>query len=156
MWCVREERKLNIARNICATISISIIRKLIIMSFPRVTDYIFFYLKRKKKVSSELKLSENKYWSCCYLYILANVYPFERVENVSGNLMTQLATISRLIALSVFVNSILLRNTSHGCSLSDINLIIESNDERTNIINSISLDVISIFVIHFISIKMEI
>lgn len=103
-----------------------------------------FYLKRKKKVSSELKLLENKYWSCRYLYILANVYPFERVENVSGNLMTQLATISRLIALSVFVNSILLRNTSHGCSLSHINLIIESNDERTNriIINSISLDII--------------
>lgn len=122
-----------------------------------------FYLKRKKKVSSELKLLENKYWSCRYLYILANVYPFERVENVSGNLMTQLATISRLIALSVFVNSILLRNTSHGCSLSHINLIIESNDERTNRISltlflSISY-LISIFVIrviHFISSKMEI
>lgn len=121
------------------------------------------YLKRKKKVSSELKLLENKYWSCRYLYILANVYPFERVENVSGNLMTQLATISRLIALSVFVNSILLRNTSHGCSLSHINLIIESNDERTNRISltlflSISY-LISIFVIrviHFISSKMEI
>lgn len=122
-----------------------------------------FYLKRKKKVSSELKLLENKYWSGRYLYILANVYPFERVENVSGNLMTQLATISRLIALSVFVNSILLRNTSHGCSLSHINLIIESNDERTNRISltlflSISY-LISIFVIrviHFISSKMEI
>lgn len=91
------------------------------------------------------------------------MYPFERVENVSGNLMTQLATISRLIALSVFVNSILLRNTSHGCSLSHINLIIESNDERTNRISltlflSISY-LISIFVIrviHFISSKMEI
>lgn len=122
-----------------------------------------FYLKRKKKVSSELKLLGNKYWSGRYFYILANVYPFERVENVSGNLMTQLATISRLIALSVFVNSILLRNTSHGCSLSHINLIIESNDERTNRISltlflSISY-LISIFVIrviHFISSKMEI
>lgn len=60
------------------------------------------------------------------------MYSFERIENVSGNLMTQLAAINRLIALSVFVNSILLRNTSHGCSLSDINLIIESDDERTN------------------------
>lgn len=60
------------------------------------------------------------------------MYSFERIENVGGNLMTQLAAISRLIALSVFVNSILLRNTSHGCSLSDINLIIESDDERTN------------------------
>lgn len=46
--------------------------------------------------------------------------------------MTQLGAISRLMPLLVFVSSILLRNMSYGCSLSDMNLIVESDHEGTN------------------------